>query len=472
MQLKHLSLEKLFLIVFTICISLLFASTIQVYPGNKFYYLLFTVVSNGMLIYGFRKNRVFFESFLSLFLWLGLWLKLSVRLTFMEGAYKESVGSFDYTSASYDYSLALVSVALIGFSFSYAIREYFYPSYAMDLKHRQFENLYEFYKKYRKLILTVFTLLLILITFSNFYFGIYQRGSIPRIELPRLISSAVKWLILFGLGSFSSLLLDFEFKITKNPYLVAALCFFESCLTSISLLSRAMILNSSSYLIGAKQRIHDLKTQSKNSFQIVSLCIFVFLFALSILIVGHIRFDKFKIDTVENKSSLSNAISKSSIKTLVADRFVGIEGVFAIVSYKDKGWNLWREAWDEVYYDHGTSFFDLKIITSPYVAEHIDLSNHHFISLPGIVAFLFYPGSWLFLFLGTIFVGLLGGFTDIVSYKFGGNNLIFSALIGQVVASRFSNFGYVPNQTYLLFSSIFLNIFIFYFLNKIIKKFC
>jgi hypothetical protein len=45
--------------------------------------------------------------------------------------------------------------------------------------------------------------------------------------------------------------------------------------------------------------------------------------------------------------------------------------------------------------------------------------------------------------------------------------MIFSALIGQLIAYRWIHFGYVPMNSYLLFSSILLTIFLLFFLFNI-----
>jgi len=60
-------------------------------------------------------------------------------------------------------------------------------------------------------------------------------------------------------------------------------------------------------------------------------------------------------------------------------------------------------------------------------------------------------------------IGTIGAAVDFAAYKLGGRNLILCSLLGQVVAFRFSSFGYVPIQTYLLFGSLFLNLLLIYF---------
>jgi len=45
------------------------------YPGNVAIYAGFTVVSSLFLYAGFRKNAIFFDTFIGVLLWLGFWLR-------------------------------------------------------------------------------------------------------------------------------------------------------------------------------------------------------------------------------------------------------------------------------------------------------------------------------------------------------------------------------------------------------------
>lgn len=156
-------------------------------------------------------------------------------------------------------------------------------------------------------------------------------------------------------------------------------------------------------------------------------------------------------------------------KKLLIDRWVGIEGVMAVSCYQELGWKLWKRALDEKFSYNEISFYDKNIILSPY--RNTDTSKHHFISLPGVIAFFFYPGSYLFLFVCMLMTGVLAAIIEITTFKVAGNNIILCALFGQVVAYRLSNFGYVPTQSYLLLGALCLNIFIFYILIKVFNKY-
>ncbi len=108
--------------------------------------------------------------------------------------------------------------------------------------------------------------------------------------------------------------------------------------------------------------------------------------------------------------------------------------------------------------------YDQEFILSPYLK--MDKSKHHFISLPGILAFFYYPGSFIFLFFSMFFLGFFGAGVEMFVYKLGGANIILCALLAQVVAYRYAHFGYAPNQSYLLFGSIFINMLIIYFFDR------
>ena len=138
----------------------------------------------------------------------------------------------------------------------------------------------------------------------------------------------------------------------------------------------------------------------------------------------------------------------------------------AVSSYPHLGWDLWRTALKETYNENETSFYDNNFIESSYV--NTDKTKHHFISLPGIIAFFFYPGSFWFLFISMFMLGGFAAMIEFSVYKLGGRNVILCALLAQVVAYRFASFGYVPAQSYLLLGSLFLNLFIIYFAEKFI----
>ena len=93
------------------------------------------------------------------------------------------------------------------------------------------------------------------------------------------------------------------------------------------------------------------------------------------------------------------------------------------------------------------------------------------IILPGIISFLSYPGSILFLILSCFLIHFFCSFIEFGSRKFSYNSIIFSNFIGFVLGYRLIHFGYLPKQSYLIICAIFLTIFITFILKKLIINF-
>jgi hypothetical protein len=152
------------------------------------------------------------------------------------------------------------------------------------------------------------------------------------------------------------------------------------------------------------------------------------------------------------------------------DRWVGIEGVMAVSSSPALGWDLWQEAWNEKFQEGRLSLYDNRFIDSPYAGAMTGKSRNHFVSLPGVIAFMYYPGSFWFLFLGMIMIGLFASLLEVATFRFAGQNWVLCSLIGQVVAYRLAGFGYVPGQSYLLFGALLLNVLLIFFAERVLRQ--
>ena len=435
-------------------------------------YLIFTVVSHALLLLGLTSRALFFDFFIGLFFWLGFWLKFTLRLIFYNSIFSDPIGYFDGSPNAYDHALVVATVGMAGLVLATLIRRKFFTDYFNNQMGMP-TGLEVIYQKNRVKILSVFIVIVILVAVTNFNFGIYQKGTITRTFLPFGLNGIYKWLLIFGMTSISAFILDLEFKARKNISLISfAISIFETFFSSISMLSRGMILNSSSLIFGLyilyKQKKH--KITSKNLF--AGCLIFLMFFLISQQVVGTLRTYSFNDDLVNSSDSLISRLSERNHleRAIFVDRWVGMEGVMSVSNYPNLGIKLFKDALNEKYDEEDTSFYDKYILTdsSPYV--NIDKSKHHFLSLPGIVAFLYYPGSYLFLFIAMCSIGGFSATLEVISYKLTGN-LILVSLMSQVVAYRFSNFGYVPYQSYLLFAAIIANILLFYIIHKIIKLF-
>lgn len=453
---RHLFISFFFLItIFTF-------TAITKYVGVFYIFIWFTITSTTLLFYGFRKNAIFFDTFIGIFLWLGFWLKTTVRIIFLDSQFSEGLGQFIIPADTFDEALFISGIAFLALIIASHIRERFIFNYP-EQKEKETSGLFLYYENHRAQILVGYILLFIFIGVSNFYLGIYQRGEITQTTLPFGLNGIYKWLLLFGISSFAALILKYEVNLQKKPtYFVPILTLVEACITNISLLSRGMILNSSSLGFGMLQEFQTASRKINKKFWFILAISFIVLFLTSVILVNKLRTYTIHTDTIHMNMNMNGDLGK--VKILFLDRWVGIEGMIATSNSEQKGWALFKEAISEKYDEHNTSFYDLNLIHSPYLTT--DTSKHHYMSLPGFIAFFYYPGSIVFLFCTILVLGLAASLIELTTYTLGDKNLILSALIAQVVAYRYAHFGYVPAQSYLLFGSIFLTIFLVFGTNK------
>ncbi len=236
--------------LFCLGVCVLSFFTLIQYPGHAVVYIIFTIALNALLILGFTKDRIFFDTFIGIFLWLGFWLKLSVRVAFMGGKFHEPIGQFNGTGAAFDHALLVASCGVIALLIASFIRRKFFFSYTNVARQTRHESTFALYQRYRSVILILFFGLILFIAITNALLGIYQRGSVPRTILPFGFSGIYTWLLLFGLTSVSAVILDCEFRMKSNPYLVSIISLFECFFSNTSMLSRGMILNGGALMIG------------------------------------------------------------------------------------------------------------------------------------------------------------------------------------------------------------------------------
>ncbi len=450
------------LYVLALFIATLTAAGLVRYPGKGYIYLVFTAISTAFLYFGFRKRAIFFDTFIGGFLWLGFWLKLTVTVVFANGQFRHPVGAFDGSPEAYDKALIVATTGMLGFLAASLVREKFIFNYPNEIDRTSFRGWFTLYKHNRAIVLWGFVTLVMVVAVTNAYFGIYQRGAVPSTVLPYGLNGIYKWLLLFGLATFSSVILYCEFiQQRKAIYTATFVSLLETFLSNVSLLSRGMILNAGALLYGIYRCWSFLSLKINMRYVLITIVTFGALFVISVILVNLLRL------LIYSDPSPYGHLAKeawSSTMALFVGRWVGIEGVMAVSSYSDLGMGLWGDAWSERFSYDSLSFYDSTIIESPYVNS--DLSRTHFVSLPGVVAFSFYSGSFLVLFFTVFVFGLFAAVLERFVFKFGGKNIILCSLLGQVIAYRYAHFGYVPQQSYLLFGSIVLNVILIYVANR------
>lgn len=451
--------------LFWIPVVVLFLMGSSKYIGSFYVYLMFSLAANLLLYCGFRKKAIFFDTFIGVFFWLGFWLKFTDRIVFSEGIFSLAP-YFDGTSEAFDRALLVATCGLLGLILASFAREKLWYCYPKTIAEFQHYGLLTFYKHYRKRVWFLFILLIILVGLSNVYLGIYQRGMLPQTMLPFGFNGIYTWLLMFGLASISAVMIRLEMIQTQRCVAtVVGMGLFESFVSNTSMLSRGMLLNAGALLYGVLSALKRYSVTEMIKSMLIVLLIFSTFFVSSVLIVNYLRISIFqtKVEAVKTEAV------KGMISPLFLGRWLGIEEVLAVSSRPELGWDIWNEAWKEkpTVQDEKTHFFDRVFTKTPQI--EIDRTKHHFIStLPGVVAFFFYPGSFQFLFVAMFCLGLFAAGFEYITYHLSGMNVILSALFAQVLAFRFMNFGYAPTQSYLLLGTLLANVVIIYVLNWIL----
>jgi hypothetical protein len=433
------------------------------YPGHWAVYALFTVLSNALLLNGFRRGAIFFDTFIGIFLWLGFWLKFTYGAVLNQFIFGLPL-TFDGSGSAFDHALIVSTCGLAGFLLASWIRGCFF-SYPEVPPSCRDSGLFLLYSRHRLLCVGLFLAVAVFVAVTNAWLGIYQRGMVAQTVLPFGLNGIYKWLLQFGLASISALIIRFEIELKRNVTLMAAApALLELFLSNVSLLSRGMILNSAGLAFGTWRLLFSTKIPVGYIRMAMLAIAFGALFAGSVLTVNYLRISSYEVELADSPEAAASvapqaAEVKGMTTPLFIERWIGIESVIAVSSSKQLGWDLWREAWRERYDDGKLTLYDRMFIKSPYTyTSDMEKRVFHFVSLPGIIAFFYYPGSLIFLFVVLCACGLLAASLEFLTYRYAGKNWPLCSLIAQVIAYRYASFGYVPEQSYLLFGALILNI--------------
>ena len=500
---KIKKISYIFKSIFGIFLFITFFKTLIEYPGSKLIYSFFSFVSIFHLYFSFRANSYFVDKFVAIFFWLGFWFKFSFEFAYqLWGAvnFREGVGSFDKTPVAYDNVLIISSIGIIAFIFASYLNLFFFKKLKVNWNNSK--NF--FYEKYKSFIVPSFLVVVLLVSFSNIYFGIYQKGLIPNENISIYISYLYRWLLLFGFTSATCIFLYYEISNQVLNYRLIFLLFLESFISNLSLLSRSAIFNFTSLLLGLfsyfKKNLFLMKI-----FKSLMLLSFL-LFLLNIFSVNKIRDIKFYKNSnltinenflnfnssnllgndylASNEKELDiftllkeNRFQKFSTQIyniiyLACNRWVGIDAVMAVSQKGNNlGFDTLKKSLNEKFETNKYSFFEKNfLLRSNKKLNDENLKANNSVILPGLIAYLFYSGSFVFLFISIIFLMLLCYFIEFLYYIFSNKNLILTAFMGYIMASRLAHSGYLVtnNIDYLL--AIAINLMAVYLLVTIFEK--
>ena len=502
----NIYLKKIAIILFAFINLLLFLPLINQYTGKIYYLILLFLLSNAYIYYSLKFSYFFLDKTLSIFIWLGFFYKLSIIIITQSG-FPEGKGAFRYLPEQFDNLLLFTITGISGFFvFSILYKILFIYKFQKNKNVEESKKkLTEFYKKNKKFFFIFFLILIIFTTLINFKTGFYQKGLLAKTEVNLILGYFIKWMLLFGLTSITCLFIDYDYKAYKNiSYGVIILFFLELCLSNLSLLSRSLIFSGSAILFSIYLNYEKIIIQKKviNSLTFNYLILFL-IFLITIFPVNKIRqfestdliyiakqkIEKSKISNNESIKNIDNTSEQEKIEKIVKKleergtssnlvlsenfkrflfvikyRFVGLDSLAAVTSYPNKNLDLFLLALKDKFNPNDYGFYE-KTFVRPYEQKE-DLGKgfkrsskrQYTVILPGIISFLSYPGSFLFLFFSCGAIYLICASIEVVALKFSYGCLIFSNFIGYIIGYRLMHFGYLPRQSYLLFGAILITI--------------
>lgn len=466
---------KKIIFLISLIISIFF---LRNYEFNKLNFFILSVICNAYFIISFSKKINLFHLFNSFFLWMGFWFKILIVHTFFDLNFAELNTQNNNYLIFFEESIIVSIIGISAFLLSSIYNYYYSPLNTSDRRIFNDNKITNFINKNKNLIIIFFIIFTLFVNFINFKYSIYQKGIIGNEEIYKYISAIFKWLLIFGLTSLSTIFLFHSLLKKSLPLKFLIISLFENFFTSISLLSRGMFVNSMAILLGIIKyyQFHKFKDAKKTI--LIFLSSFIILFSISLVLTKELRSQKFfSKNELKNSGYFTEDKKTFSYKTksnlrelfhLISHRFVGFEGVLSASSYENKNFDSLKNSFSTID-DSNKSFLEI-IKKENFSDTQSTKEKTYFIKVPGIIAFLYYSGSLLFLFFSCFLLGIMLTYFEKFIVRFSNGNLIFAALISQTLAYRLSNFGHMPQNTYLLIITILFNlliIYLFYFFNRV-----
>jgi hypothetical protein len=394
-------------------------SVIQ-YPGNKFVFCFFTLVVFGIAYLAVRWPSQYAHFFLGIAWFLGFWVKYLFHRT-TGGEYYEMHGLFDGSDTSWDAAFLVIGVGGAGYLVGRLILVPFGEPAIKALSGLSIE-VPAWYASFRSVIWLIVGLLVVAVLVINEELGLLVRGYVAQVILPWPLGGLFAWMTDIGIALLLALLLAWDrqsdFGVVRG---FVALC-IEGALVSVSTLSRGVyFFHTIPPLItegGGEIRRGRLRhlvllivIWGLVGVAIPSTTTFLRLFGRNV--IPNTTEELSRSRSVDIKRSMTQDITVSSMwdqfltmtQILVVDRWTGLEGVMATIAYPEKSWDLFTKAALQRR-SYGTVDIYTKMISGSTFTEE-NAKKYHFATLAGPIAFLYFSGSHMVVFLGMALISIL-----------------------------------------------------------------
>ena len=161
-----------------------------------------------------------------------------------------------------------------------------------------------------------------------------------------------------------------------------------------------------------------------------------------------------------------------NIAYLIQNRFIGFESLAIVTSSNRQNKNIfWNSFQEKITYQPRESYYAINFMNVGGANVKSSSSRQYSVFLPGVIAFFSYHGSLSFLFTSLFLVHFFLSFIEKFSLLLSFNSKVFSSFVGFTLAYRLIHFGYVPKNSYMLLTAIFISMFGIFIISKLIKRY-
>jgi hypothetical protein len=448
---------NIFISLFFILNIIIFFLTIFHLKHSIKSYTIFSLISIFYLQYSCFKFRSYTELYMSIFLYLGFWFKSSIFLIFNDYTYLQFPESPQTSNIMTDEHLNKHLSEVFNIA-SFSIMTIFLTFYIINnftlLTNKKFntcklDGLKKFFVNNKLKLYFFYIFLSISIIFLNYIFSIAYRG---KIYLGfDIIENIFKIFLFFG----TLIIACIFFELEDNKKNIKKFIFFniiQGFFISISIHSRAMIFEQLAIFFSIYRKI------KKKLFGIKILLFMISFFFLSVFIVSLIRYN--------NSKNINSFFFVKEVFYLTTNRWVGIDGLSAVVGYKEKGLTFYFNALKEKDKSEVT-YYEKNIFKKELKPDNFYKSTY----VPGFIAFIYYSNSIYILIMTLIFLITILVCIERVVYFFSMNSLIITNYLALVVVWRMIHFGVYPIYTLYYYSTIIFFLFCIYFSNNLLNKY-
>jgi hypothetical protein len=250
-----MKIKDKFYVLFALVSFLLALFSLNFYQGSKIVYLIYSITAIIFFIYLTNSKSFFVENFLALYFYLGYWFSFSIKISFFDSnfvGFSDGFGNFDFSQNSFDEVLIICIWSFLSIIFASYIRRKFCTYDICSYNKLKNFSIYKLREDILSLFIFFFALI---ICFVNSFYSIFQRGTLPNLNVNFFLSNSYKWFLTFGYMTLFCFFINYFQQFKTNSFSKIQLYIYYICelLVHISILSRGLIFNGLSILWGLKK---------------------------------------------------------------------------------------------------------------------------------------------------------------------------------------------------------------------------